>query len=397
MNDDLNSKQNNSLEDDFSDELLNNLQELDDITDDMQEIVGSVKESKKSIQHTSSPATIDSATVSLEAAKISQASAENSQQAIEAAIKLSHEQKKQTIELSDSTIAWRNSVSKANKIITNSKSAMAIMLTVSIVISLIAMGVVGYLYYSLNKKSELMKGEVLDIIATELSLSGKKSEMKLDQLASLFETLNARPSTIIKSEKQVHQPEAPQALEKNADTSSKKPVITINNTEIKEQLHAFNQKTNELQAQQTQLIKNLQADIKHNQTMLTALTDLVKLTQSQISAQTNAQVKSNTDKPIKIANAGLTDSQFKKINNISWAIHKQGKVLKEIKLKLNKQTNKTYNKEEHLIKKLLIDLKQQINQLQQQQTATQSQVQALENATKKLSSKPRPYRYQSRD
>ena len=364
MNDDLDLKQNNNFEGDFSDGLLNDLQELDDITDDMQEIVGSVKESKKSIQHTSSPATIDSATVSLEAAKISQASAENSQQAIEAAIKLSHEQKKQTIELSDSTIAWRNSVSKANKAIASSKSTMAIMLTASIIVSLIAMGVVGYLYYSLNKKNELMKGEVLDIIATELSLSGKKNQLKLDQLASLFESLNARalaqniPAPVI-AEKPVSQPQKVQALDTPIKLTTENPTITIDNSEIKKQLHTYNQQTNKYQKQQTNIIKALQADIQQNQTMLSALTTLVQSTKEQIKTS----VKSNIKTPVEVIKPGLTDAQLKKIKNISWAVHKQGKVLKEIQRMIaNKSDNST---QLNGINKLLNGLKKQTHHLQQ--------------------------------
>lgn len=380
-----NDNDNIATNDDFGDELLNDLKALDEATDDMEESVKTTKESKQKLAKTSSPKTIDSVSIALQSAEISQSSAENSQRAIEAAIKLSHEQKQQTLELSDLTLGWRNTVNKANKTIERQKKAVSIMLIISFVLSSVAVGAVGYLYSSLNKKNELMKGDVLDIISTELSLSGKKYQTKQDQLASLIESINIAQTTsrppLVK--KEIAQQKTIQDTAPTTKVIETK-VVKFDDSKINKQLLEFNQQ----QQKQMYKIEALLGKINQNQNNLT-------------HNQTAPQMVS----PIKVTAMGLTESQLKKLNSISWAIDKQSKILQAIQKKVSAQNNKpkkididqkTPNNTKKL-ETLLKDLKEQINQIQNQQRATQDQVQSLKTKTKKPASIPREYRYKSRD
>jgi len=368
--------------DDFGDELLNDLKALDEATDDMEESVKIAKESEQKLANTDAPKTIDSVTIALQSAEISQSSAENSQRAVEAAIKLSHEQKQQAMELSDLTLGWRNTVNKAHKAIESQKKAVSIMLVVSLVLSSVAVGAVGFLYSSLNKKNELLKGDVLDIISTELSLSSKKYQTKQDQLGSLIESINIPQMAPVVKKETIQQNTTPDKAPVTKVIETK--VVKFDDSKINQQLVEFNQQ------QQKQIVKieALLAKINQNQK---------NLTQSQTSPQMVS--------PIKVTAMGLTESQLKKLNSISWAIDKQSKILQAIQKKVSAQNNKpkkididqkTPNNTKKL-ETLLKDLKEQINQIQNQQRATQDQVQSLKTKTKKPASIPREYRYKSRD
>jgi hypothetical protein len=368
--------------DDFGDELLNDLKALDEATDDMEESVKIAKESEQKLANTDAPKTIDSVTIALQSAEISQSSAENSQRAVEAAIKLSHEQKQQAMELSDLTLGWRNTVNKAHKAIESQKKAVSIMLVVSLVLSSVAVGAVGFLYSSLNKKNELLKGDVLDIISTELSLSSKKYQTKQDQLGSLIESINIPQMAPVVKKETIQQNTTPDKAPVTKVIETK--VVKFDDSKINQQLVEFNQQ------QQKQIVKieALLAKINQNQK---------NLTQSQTSPQMVS--------PIKVTAMGLTESQLKKLNSISWAIDKQSKILQAIQKKVSAQNNKpkkididqkTPNNTKKL-ETLLKDLKEQINQIQNQQRATQDQVQSLKTKTKKPAGIPREYRYKSRD
>jgi len=433
---------NNDSDENYNDNLLNDLNDLDGAIDEMQENIVSNNEAKSKSNGTNYSVAIDSATISLEAAQIAQASAEYSQTAIDTAIKLSHEQQESIQELADSNGAWRNSISQANISINNSKSTMGVMLTVSIIISLIAAGAIGYLYYTLDKSNKMMKGDVLDIISTELSLSGKKQQVKLDKLASFFEhnsansqvnastnkvsssSVLANTSKAIKdnqiSKKIILEQNKQQKIQlqkiesllakidanlasnkttaiqpaiKKELNSVKDTVITVDDSKIKKQIEVFNK----LQQQQMQKIEELLTKINSNQKNLH-------------SKQTSPQAIA----PIKVTAMGLTESQLKKLNEISFAIQKQSKVLTTIQRKVSvkyKKPKRVYKKsakkvvqkrklkkpQPNKIEKLLGELKIQIKQLQKQQTVTQNQVKSLQTTTKGLNSKPRLYRYQSRD
>ena len=373
----------------FNDDLLNDLKELDEATDDMKESVTTAKTLNKTIKSVDSVETIDAATLALETAIISQKSAESSHQAIDAAIQLSHDQKQQTRELSDSNIAWRHSVGKANKRIEASKNTFIIMLGVSIAFSLISVAIVGYLYYSFNKSNQQTTGEVLDIISTELSLSNKKQEAKIDQLYSAIEAIQLTTKTVQIEQPPVlnlaHETANKKRIEKHKTTEKptqiEKTIARFDDSEIKQQLLEFSKQ----QKQQMAKIETLLAKINQNQASLS-----------------KKQTAPKMINPIEVTAMGLTESQLKKLNSISWAVSKQSKMLQAIQNKVNAQNKpkKTYiyKKTPNSTKKLetlLKDLKGQINQIQHQQRTTQNQVQSLK--TKKQPLIPREYRYQSRD
>jgi len=377
----------NDIVNDLDDELLNDLKELDEATDDMQETIKTSKTIKKTVESIDSAEVIDASTLALETARIAQASAESSHHAIDAAIHLSHEQKQQVLELSDSNIAWRHSVGKANKTIEASRNTVAIMLGVSIVFSAISIGVASYLYFSTQKNNKQMEGEVLDIISTELSLSSKKQEIRLDQLTAMIESINARKNIETVKTTNGIQPIVLNELNEQVKANHQAintTAVAFDDSQIKQQLVNFSKQ----QKQQMAKIEMLLAKINQNQTSLT-----------------KSQTATKMINPIKVTAMGLTESQLKKLNKISSAVYNQSKILQAIQRKVNAQNTKTkrtyiYKKTPNNDKKLeilLTDLKGQITQIQNQQTASQAQLQSLETKIKKQNAIPKEYRYRSRD
>lgn len=365
-----------------NDQLLDDLQKLDEATDNMLESLETDKNSNQKSSTDNSAQQINAATIALEAAKISHAATENNQTATSAIIKLSHQQKQQTIEASQANVAWRNTVSKANKNIVSNKGTIAIMLGISIVFSLVAMAIVGYMYVSVTKKNELAKGEILEIISTELSLSAKKYELKIDQLSSLVEYLVTKENnTSLAITKQ---------LRKNSSnhTPAEKTVVTVGNSKIKQEISRFNEQQN----QKMHKIEDLLANINQQQI--------------QFSKAQEATIKKLASTPVKVVEKGLTEAQLKKLNNLSWVISKQSKILKDLKNKFDKQliqqnliskNIKHNNQKNNLseVAKLLKSLKQQLNRLEKEQITTQSRVRSLQQKVTKMDPKTRPYRYQS--
>ncbi|MBD3822477.1 MAG: hypothetical protein IE914_09515 [Thiotrichales bacterium] len=176
---------NNSITDD----LLDELDKLETSTETMEAEVGRVTENQETLAKTDSPNAIEAATISLESAKTAQQAAEQCQSAIETAVQLSQEQKRQAMELADSNVAWRQSVRNINKELDASKSSATIMLVIAILVSLISTSVMGFLFYSVHKKNEALKGAVEDIISTQSELLNKQMTLKTDQMVSLVESI----------------------------------------------------------------------------------------------------------------------------------------------------------------------------------------------------------------
>ena len=169
-----------------SEELLDELSSLDKASEQVVDGEKDFAEAKAQINSLDEPVSIDAASLSLQAAVASQQAAENSHQATEVALGLAADQKAKIHELADSNLAWRHNVNSAIKQIEASKNILLTMMIVGIVFSVISVATMGYLYYSINKENAMMKGDVLDIIVTENSLSNKKYELRLDQLYSLI-------------------------------------------------------------------------------------------------------------------------------------------------------------------------------------------------------------------
>lgn len=397
---------------DNTDDLLDELEMLESASQDMQEAVEEVSEKQDALAQASSAEDISAAMVSLEVAKTAQVAAEHSQAAVEAAIKMAHEQKAQVMELSDSNIAWRQSLRTAANDLKSAKNAIGIMLAASITFSLVAAGVIAWLYYSLDKKYTQLKGDVLDIIATENTLFNKNLTLKVDQLSSLIEALAAdiqrlqgKTTSLETISSQAHsqsltsQPEVTSSAEptaqkalpetettQNDERSPKAPVqaIEMDMTPVKTFLNGELQTLSE---QQKSAFEKLEARIE------AIVTAQQKIQSSALSKAASAQMA-----PVEVTSMGLTESQVKKLNGLVAAMSSQQTLLKSIQdtvqqqkphFKSHAQTDKTLKSMNATLKQLT----EQVRALKSQQSDIDQRVSGLQETTKQLIDQPEPYSY----
>lgn len=385
------------------------------------------------------PSTIEAAALALEAAKAAQEAAENSQKTSEIALKNAHELKAQVLDLSDSNFAWRQTVRTATKEIQSARNMVSILATISIVFSFAAAGIMGYYLYSLNKKYEQLKGDVLDIIQTESALFQKKFNTKVDELSSLIEYLssqveklkvpaaNSLPQanvTIIKEEgandeSATHAlPEQVAPHENVHATPHQAPTTTHEETPPH---HAENTHHSEHEAQSTETHhEGAQSPLstsahpndnhttpqpsidpeKFNQIITTVneilhkQQDLEKTLQQQIHSQ---HVTTSTTNGKVVAKLAPEDE--KKLNGIRWLIKQQMQRIKAIESALKNKGSETTSSSAskvniNAITQSLKELKNQVNELRKQQLALQQEVLALKKETQKLAGN-RPYYYRA--
>lgn len=404
---------------DTADDLLDELEQLENASADMQEEVEKASEKNKALEATGNADHLDAAALSLEAARTAQLAAEQSQSAAEAAIKISHEQKAQVIELSDSNVAWRQSLRVASNDLKTAKNAITIMMSVSVTVSVISVGVMGWLYYSLSKKHENLKNDVLDIITTENTLFNKNLNLKVDQLSSLIEALaadiqrlNVPRTKAASAETEPKLPEAPTDTKQDATPAE---TAEAPSAKPKEALAVSQPKADATTitalAISDDMMKDVQKDLKQYaseraeqyasiQTLLQKIQDV----QAKIQASTLYKTSQSSVAPVEVTSMGLTESQVKKLNGISWSVSEQRKLLKKIQATLESEMKASSSKSKSspsntgALKNIDISLKQlskQISELKSQQDHIQKKVQDLETVTQELASRPNPYSYRA--
>ncbi|MGC9386281.1 MAG: hypothetical protein ACP5D0_05010 [Hydrogenovibrio sp.] len=421
---------------DTADDLLDELEQLESASEDMQSKVEQASRTQASFSATETTSHLDAAALSLEAAKTAQLAAEQSQSAAEAAIKLSHEQKAQIIELSDSNVAWRQSLRVASNDLKKAKDAITIMLTVTITVSVVSVGIMSWLVYSLNKKQNALKGDVLDVITTENTLFNKNLNLKVDQLSSLIEALAAdiqRLSQSTSAAQPAPAQTAPQSDQKNPDSANStemngqpasqdadsSPSVTApvdtpaQPPETTQPVVASDPPPATAETAKTVVSAEhwatLQADLKDYATQrqaqyqqIQSLLQTIQDMQSKIEASARHQLATATPKAASQA-AGLTDAERKKLNGIAWSVSEQRKLLKKIEANLSAASkapaqtsgNQAGTAALKEIQSSLKALSQQVKDLQTQQNDIQTKVHDLESITQELAARPNPYSYRA--
>lgn len=425
------------------DDLLHEVEQLEASTQDLESSVQKVNQqidqAKKANQNASAEANL----LALEAAKTAQEASIQSQKAAQTSIKQAEQLKAQALELNESNFNWRQAVRNAGKDFQSAKSSFAIMLTISIVISLAAAGAVGYLFYAMQKEEAKFKGEVLDIITTENTLLNKKITLKMDELASVIETLTyevskintgAAPATTMdiqsKAEmpmndkhtvKQTEMPEEANIHSNKTETAvamaptktdghnhqemTEKAVVQAMNSQdiaeavrpiiekaIKEHNHPMAKMDDTISKDEVNQLKTLVEQVLTQQTALqTQLNKQAEMIQVAKKAQTTqAESKASRTTNQPMMTSGLSEQQVKKLNDISWLIRKQSKTLKSIQARLG-STEKVAPASTTVIAEL--------QNLKQQQTMLQQQLLNMQKGMKTLiekANKPNPYKYQAK-
>ncbi|GEM_PF-2633038 len=349
---------------------------------------------------------VESAALALEAAKAAQEAAENSQKATEMAIKNAHELKAEVVELSDSNYAWRQAVKNANKEIKSAKNMVSILATISIIFSFAAAGIMGYYLYSLNKKYEQLKGEVLDIIQTESTLFQKKFNTKVDELSSLIEFLNSKvdklsknspqtthitPVTIHSSEQAEETPPSSKQMtvQYHTQTAHKHTITEKVSVQNQPNQHATESYSTHINPKALEELNQIVQKILHKQQALESL-----IQQTLHATQQNAHRPTIIPDHTQTVMAKLSPEDEKKLAAIRWLIKVQNKKIKAIQHALKKGTKQEKRSEYMQLQTTLKAIQQQVQNLQNQQNELKSEVQSLKEETQKLSIH-RPYYYRA--
>lgn len=410
---------------DIVDDLLEEVEQLEESTQALETTVKDTSNQNQQAQEANKKASSEAALIALEAAKTAQEASTQSHQAAQSSIKQAELLKAQTIELNDSNFNWRQAVRNAAKDFQAAKSSFSIMLITSIVFSLIVLGIMGYLLYAMQKEQAQFKGEVLDIIATENTLLNKKITLKVDELASVIESMTFQISKLNKSDANtrvnIHATEPDMLEEDNLKTHS------INQEQAPEH-HQSQHKQTEIHHQPKQettmhksthaknnhSVNNDHAETIHNshdsQSKHEASSHELHESQpnheksAQISSHEFAELKTLVQKIITQQNilqsqvkqssntvsSGLTPAQVKKLNGISWLIRKQEKTLKAIQTRLGLKT--PVSNPGARDKSIINELKT----LQQQQIQLQQNMSKMQSTIKTYTETPAPYSYKAK-
>lgn len=396
---------NNSITDD----LLDELDKLETSTNTMESEVERVTENQETLAKTDSPNAIEAATISLESAKTAQQAAEQCQSATETAVQLSQEQKRQAMELADSNVAWRQSVRNVNKELESNKSATTIVLVIAIAVSVISTSIMGFLFYSVHKKNEALKGEVTDIISTQTELLNKKMTLKTDQMASLVESIiasnkhNNRTTQMQMAQAKTQEAPAPVPTPKAASEAHETPASPIEHTPAATVTAEMGP---ELKSQIAHLSKIQQQQMSKLDAMLAELTKQQKVEDKKLSKATTTGATAIKTAPIEVTSMGLTESQVKKLNAILWRVSSLGKQMKAVQKALAElkktpvakatATNKSVSQASLTsIQSSLKSLSEQLQQVKMQQNDLKMQLEVVKEHNEKSQAPEGSYQYKA--
>lgn len=397
---------------DFTDDILSDLDDLESSTEALQEHTSQAKSAQQQLASSGSAQSIDAASLALEAAKAAQEAAKQSQNAAESAIKLSNDLKAQIIELSDSNTSWRQTARSAAQDIERSRNTMVVLMSVTVVLGIVTTSLSAWFLYHNSKKQELFKGDVLDLIQTEVILNNKSINLKVDQISSLLEVLSAEiqnlnTSTSVKGSSR-NRAAAIEVVERDEVVAEQTVEETV--AAPSEPVKSLKLTTPELSAPTTESLPSHLALDPVQLEELKSLINLILDKQQKLEAAMMAQsvtlqhsaktTKTNIVSAPSNTDAGLTEKQVKQLDGLGWLVRKQEKTLKEIQDSINaaSQGSKNQNTQTGFegIEKSLNELKAQIVNLSTQQKAIETQVIELQEQTKKLSEPPKPYSYQNK-
>jgi len=378
---------------DIVDDLLLEVEQLEESTQELDSSVKKATNQASKASNASSNDSLDSNLIALEAAKTAQEASQQSHNAAQMAIKQAESLKSQALELSDANFNWRHAVNNASKEMKAAKGSFTVMLVTSIVFSLIALGAMGYLFYSIQKQQASFKGEVLDIISTENTLLNKKVTLKIDELASVVEMLEYRVSKLDTSNTQT-----PANTQEASDSTENE--VKLNLPVVDKEAQAIEQKeamTEESSTSSTPS-KEAQAPEENQQGVIVhqnPISDEQVLEIKGLIEQVLAEQKKlkRSDQQTTTMTGGLTSKQIKKLNDISWLVRKQDKTLKAIEARLGVKSSSTKSTAPN--KTVFNELKS----LQKQQHALHQQMLEMQATIKKYTEEPKappPYSYKAK-
>ncbi|WEJ63425.1 hypothetical protein [Thiomicrorhabdus lithotrophica] len=399
---------------DIVDDLLQEVEQLEESTQDLEASMQKNISQTQQVNESNAKASTDANLLALETAKTAQEAAIQSHQAAQSSIKQADSLKSQALELTESNFNWRQAVRNAAKDFKSAKSSFTIMLVTSIVFSLIALGAMGYLLYTMQKQEAQFKGEVLDIITTENTLLNKKITLKIDELASVVEMLTfqvSKQNTALKNTViSVPHDDSNNLETKHLETVvPDKDSVSSGNTHETEHNETPNDKHETPEAGKTvhkkeadhSMAKELSlheikpakeihdTQSKATEILVQEFSELKNMVEKVLAEQKSLQTKLNP--PTPTTGSGLTEKQIKKLNDISWLIRKQAKTLKDIQDRLGVKSGSKVQSNNTVLNEL--------KNLHKQQSLMQQQMLDMQKTIKKYTEAPKepaPYSYKAK-
>jgi hypothetical protein len=368
------------------------LQEVEQLEESTQQLNGNVEKvaTQNSELKSGETSSIDADLIALETAKTAQEASLQSHLAAKAAIKMAEQLKSQSLELEEFNYNLRQSNRTTSKEIQSAKTTFVGLMVGSVVVNVIALSVIGYLFYESKQQNSQFKGQTLDIINIESNLLSKKITLKVDELSSLIEAMSAdliRMKNALNSPVKIHS-----AVNENSGKTPAKTVMEEQVTDAKAGQPAESDIAATAIAHQTGDEIKTPAITNHSTTEQSAIdySELKVLVEKILAEQQKLQAMTLAGS----TTSSLDASQVKKLNGISWLVRKQEKALKAIQANLsNGAADSSTSKE---INETLNELKSQLRLLTEQQITLQNQVKNVQADLTKLVAEPAPYSYKSK-
>ena len=410
------------------DDLLQEVEQLEESTQQLNENVQKVATQNSELKN-GETSSIDADLIALETAKTAQEASLQSHLAAKAAVKVAEQLKLQSLELEEFNYNWRQSIRTSSKEIQTAKTTFIALMAGSVVVNIIALSVIGYFFYETNKQNSQFKGETLDIIQIESSLLSKKITLKVDELSSLIEALSAditRMKSTFNTPVKIHNtvsenhdkmPSETLTAEHLDDAKAQHQAEVHNENHIvapennHSEIHPVTATESDHRTQHSDITHTAHDTVTtHNTEHTTPSSVMTNHSSDQQSSMDYYELKSLVEKILteqqklqattlaSSATGNLDTSQVKKLNDISWLVRKQEKVLKAIQATLmngapassaNSPTSKGLND-------TLNELKVQLRLLTEQQLNIQNQVKNLQDNLRKYASEPAPYSYKAK-
>ncbi|GKT11179.1 MAG: hypothetical protein ISEC1_P0142 [Thiomicrorhabdus sp.] len=339
------------------DDLLQEVEQLESSTQELNESVQKVAEQKKVLSDSDASTSVDANLLALEAAKTTQEAATQSHLAAKSSIKLADQLKVRTIELDDLSNNLRQTTRNTLKNVNSAKNNFTLMITTTLVINIVALSVIGYFFYANNQQATQANEEVLDVIQTESILLSKKITRKMDELTNMTEALGGNVQRLSQS---------------NENQSTTKPDMSNAEPKVMHQDKSVAEQND--QAKQANQLATQYAELK-------GLIESIATTQKQAEHQPTRKATGEMH---------LDPALMKQLRGLSWLVRQQGNNLKAIQKSLGSGTAAGQSKP-------LEALKTELQTLNKHQSEIKAQLNQLQSDFNKFAIKPKakPYSYNS--
>lgn len=367
---------------DIADDLINDLEDLENTTQELDEQVDQVVKNNATLDKYAGETAMETAVLMLEASKMAQESATSSQESASINLKLAGQQQQQIDSIHDAGISWRQTIRDANLEIKSSRGFFIGMLTSGIIVTLIAIGLMSWLALMSKNNQAESQSKLLDMIQTESSLNQRQVNMKIDELASVVENALSYQRTGTSSSEtklSTSNPPSDELVEGSIDQNNQPADIA------KTELNTNQSPSAQFDEIQQTIARSL-AEYK------TALNDFAKANPTNTDGE-KTDLKPFTNQLAKIEN--LLQAQSTQIDSLNKSLKNSVKQNTE-----NVKTDTSIKSANDNLTKQLSDMKKQLDSLQARQNDIHSNLQKLTNEFTKAKEEsenegPKPYSYRN--